>query len=77
MIRQYVMKYPRLLLVLDGWDEAPNELRKPSFITEILRSIMPQSKILITSRPESSVDLHGLANRVEIVGFTKENIYEY
>ena len=71
------MKYPRLLLVLDGWDEAPNELRKPSFITKILRSIMPQSKILITSRPESSVDLHGLANRVEIVGFSQENIHKY
>ena len=77
MIRRYVMKCPRLLLVLDGWDEAPNQLRKPSFVTEILRSIMPQSKILITSRPESSVDLHGLANRVEIVGFSQENIHKY
>ena len=77
MIRRYVMKCPRLLLVLDGWDEAPNQLRKRSFVTEILQSIMPQSKILITSRPESSLDLHGLANRVEIVGFTEENIYKY
>ena len=77
MIRRYVMKCPRLLLVLDGWDEAPNQLRKPSFVTKILQSIMPQSKILITSRPESSVDLHGLANRVEIVGFSQENIHKY
>ena len=77
LIRRYVMKCPRLLLVLDGWDEAPNQLRKPSFVTEILQSIMPQSKILITSRPESSVDLHCLANRIEIVGFIKECIYEY
>ena len=71
------MKCPRHLLVLDGWDEAPNKLRKPLFVTEILQSIMPQSKILITSRPESSVDLHCLANRVEIVGFIEESIYEY
>ena len=77
MMRLYVMKCPRLLLVLDGWDEAPNQLRKPSLVTEIFQSIMPLSKILITSRPESSVDLHGLANRVEIVGFTKESIYDY
>ena len=77
MIRQYVMKCPRLLLVLDGWDETPNQLRKPSFVNEILRSIMPQSKILITSRPESSVHLHGLANRVEIVGFSQKNIHKY
>ena len=77
MIQRYVIKCPRLLLVLDGWDETPNELRKPSFVTEILQSIMPQSKILITSRPESSVHLHGLANRVEIVGFSQENIHKY
>ena len=30
-----------------------------------------QTKILITSRPDFSLDLHGLANRVEILGFTK------
>ena len=71
------MKCPRLLFVLDGWDEVPNQLRKPSFVTKILQSIKRQSEILITSRPESTVDLHSLANRVEIVGFSQENICEY
>ena len=47
------------------------------FPTFRLHSITSQSKILITSRPDSSVDLHGLANRVVIVGFTEENIHEY
>ena len=79
MIQQYVGNCPklRILIVLDGWDEAPNNIRKQSYVKNILHSITPQSKILITSRPDSSVELHGLANRVEIVGFTEENIHEY
>ena len=28
MIQQYVVNCPKLLLVLDGWDEAPNGIRK-------------------------------------------------
>ena len=51
-----------------------NEHLLPTFFSPVLSY---QSKILITSRPESSVDLHGLANRVEIVGFSHENICEY
>ena len=77
MIQQCMDNCPKLLLVLDGWDEAPNDIRKQSYITNILHSIASQSKILITSRPDSSAELHGLANRVEIVGFTEENIHEY
>ena len=77
MIQQYVMKSPKLLLILDGWDEAPNEFRKPSFVNKILQHVPPKAKILITSRPDSSVNLHGTANRIEIVGFTEVNIHEY
>ena len=77
IIHQCADNSPKFLLVLDGWDTAPNDIRKRSYITSILESITPQSKILITSRPGSSVDLHDLANRVEIVGFLKENIHEY
>ena len=77
IIHQCADNSPKFLLVLDGWDTAPNNIRKRSYITSILESITPQSKILITSRPGSSVDLHGLANRVEIVGFSKENIHGY
>ena len=79
MIQQYLVNCPKLLIVLDGWDEAPNDIRKQSYdyITNILHYIKPQPKILITSRPDFSVDLHILANQVEIVGFTEENIHEY
>ena len=68
-----------LLLVLDGWDEAPDIVRNSpgTFICMLQRSIPSQSKskVLITSRPDSSVDLD--VNRVEIVGFTKDSIKEY
>ena len=67
----------KILLILDGWDESPASLRKPSFIKDLLRSVSPQTRILITSRPDFSLDLHGLANRVEILGFTKGDIHDY
>ena len=67
----------KILLILDGWDESPASIRKPSFIKDLLRSVSPQTRILITSRPDFSLDLHGLANRVEILGFTKGDIHNY
>ena len=67
----------KFLLILDGWDESPASIRKPSFIKDLLRSVSPQTRILITSRPDFSLDLHGLANRVEILGFAKVDIHNY
>ena len=67
----------KILLILDGWDESPASIRKPSFIKHLLRSVSPQTRILRTSRPDFSLDLHGLANRVEILGFTKGDIHNY
>ena len=76
MVRLVVDKQ-KILLILDGWDESPASIRKPSFLESLLRSVSPQTRILITSRPDFSLDLHGLANRVEILGFTKDDIHEY
>ena len=67
----------KFLFILDGWDESPASIRKPSFIKNLLRSVSRQTRILITSRPDFSLDLHGLANRVEILGFTKRDICDY
>ena len=68
-----------LLLVLDGWDEAPYKVRKSpgNFIRMLQRSISShsKSKILITSRPDSTVNLD--VNRVEIVGLSQESIHNY
>ena len=76
----------KFLLLLDGWDEAPAFLRKPpdpkcppdnSYLGKLLHSVSSNTTILITSRPDSSLDLHNRANRVEILGFTKESIHDY
>ena len=67
----------KILLILDGWDESPASICNTSFLKDLLRSVSPQTRILITSRPDFSLDLHGLANRVEILGFTKGDIHDY
>ena len=85
---QHVKNDTKLLLLLDGWDEAPTCLRNPpdpkyppdnSYLGKILCSISSNATILITSRPDSSLDLHNRANvnRVEILGFTKKSIHDY
>ena len=74
---QFIVDKQKILLILDGWDESPASIRKPSFIKDLLRSVSSQTRILITSRPDFSLDLHGLANRVEILGFTKSDIHDY
>ena len=78
-LKRYVVAGSSLLLVLDGWDETPDTVRKlpDIFLHMLQRSISSQSrsKILITSRPDSSVNLD--VNRVEIMGFTKDSINEY
>ena len=74
---QHIVDKQNILLILDGWDESPASIRKPSFLKELLQSISLQTRILITSRPDFSLDLHGLANRVEILGFTKGDIHDY
>ena len=67
----------KILILLDGWDEAPVGIRKPSFLNNLLQSISSQTRILITSRPDFSLDLHSRTNRVEILGFTTGDIHEY
>ena len=87
-IVQHVKHGLKMLLLLDGWDEAPACLRNlpdpkcppdNSYLGKLLRSVSSNTTILITSRPDSSLDLHNRANvnRVEILGFTKESIHDY
>ena len=87
-VAQRVKDGLNFLLILEGWDEAPACLRVPpnpkyppdnSFLGKLLLSVSPNTTILITSRPDSSVDLHKRPNmnRVEILGFTKESIHDY
>ena len=87
-VAQLVKNGLKCLLILDGWDEGPACLRESpdpilppdnSFLSMLLCSVSSNTTILITSRPDSSVDLHNRPNmqRLEILGFTKERIHEY
>ena len=67
----------KLLIVLDGWDEIPYGIDESELLDALLTSVSPQTVVLITSRPESSLHLHGQANRVSIIGFTEKDIDEY
>ena len=77
MVLKLISPSLNLLLVLDGWDEVPSYIRKPSFVTRILQSMSSQSRILITSRADCLMDLYDVSNQVEIVGFSKKKIHEY
>lgn len=77
-----------VLLILDGWDELPLEYRtnQESVLYKLIRGDCPQnislfeSAIIVTSRPIASSDLQLSMipfSRIEIVGFTPENLEKY
>ena len=71
-----------ILWVLDGWDELPTELRKSSFLREIIvpstKSPITLSSVIVTSRPISSGDLSQLvSSRIEVLGFSSEEQRQY
>ena len=71
-----------VLFIFDGWDEFPQHLMINSVVSTIIRQpskySLHKSAVVITSRPESTVNLLQSAHqRVEILGFTQQQIREY
>ena len=68
-----------LTLLIDGYDELPEELRDNSFIADILnRQVLPDCGLVVSSRPHASVLLRKQATLlVEILGFTEEQRKHY
>ena len=66
-----------LTLVFDGYDEFDSS--SDSLITDILdRKVLPQCRIVVTSRLTASDKLHNIADvRVELLGFTNESKSQY
>ena len=64
-----------LTILLDGYDEFPQNLRKGSFIARLLRrEILPSCTVVVSSRPHASTDLRRhFFCRVEILGFSEED----
>ena len=72
-----------IAIMLDGYDELPKDMRKNTenfFVQLIYRECASLRKcmVIITSRLNVSVELHGIVERrVEILGFTEENRKAY
>jgi len=73
-----------VLLLFEGYDELPEELRSNSsiFLDVITGRELPEATVLITSQPWASEFLHReckrhISQHIEILGFTKHNIQLY
>ena len=68
-----------LVLLLDGYDEYPEMLRKHSLIADMLnREVLPHCGLIVSSRPHASVSLRDQATvRVDILGFTEAEREHY
>ena len=66
-------------LIIDGFDELSNELRRDSFFRELIeKRSLPKAKIVVTSRPSASACLHNVVDkRIEILGFEKSSKNQY
>ena len=73
-----------LLLILEGFDEAPASKRVvDSIFVRIFRGQeLPMATVILTTRPSASAELHQFCDsvnsrRIEILGFGKKEIDEY
>ena len=73
-----------LLLILEGFDEAPASKRAMDsiFVRLFTKQVLPKATVILTTRPSASGELRQFCNsvnsrRIEIVGFGKKEIDEY
>ena len=68
-----------LVLLFDGYDEYPEQLRKDSLIADILkRQVLPRCGLIVSSRPHAAAALRKQATvRVDILGFTEAEREHY
>ena len=66
-------------LIIDGFDELSNKLRKKSFFIQLIgKYILPEARIIVTSRPTASACLHDFVDRrIEILGFDQTSRLKY
>ena len=71
-----------ILFILDGFDELPKSLQRESYLLDLIDGdVLPESTVLITSRPSATGELlqnsQPVQKHVEILGFTEESIEDY
>ena len=71
----------KVLIIFDGYDEAPAELKKNRVVQRLIEGItLPLATVLITSRPAAADELlrdSRFEQKLEVLGFTKRNILQY
>ena len=72
----------RVLIIFDGYDEAPAELKESNCVVQRLLEgrTLPSATVLITSRPAATDKLardSRFEQKLEVLGFTKRNILQY
>ena len=69
------------LFILDGFDEYPKNLQQKSFLLNLIKGlVLPESTVLVTSRPSATAQLLKSCHpqkRVEVLGFTQESVEAY
>ena len=68
-----------LCFILDGLDEYSPKLKENTFIFRLIkRELLPKAVVIVASRPAATAKLRTIATkRVEVLGFLKEQIYQY
>ena len=71
----------KVLIIFDGYDEAPAELKKNRVVQRLIEGItLPSATVLITSRPAAASELvrdSRFEQKLEVLGFTKRKILQY
>jgi len=68
-----------LLIILEGWDELPETRQGSSIFTRLISGVLlPEAVIVITSRPSAlrSLDYNHIQRRIEILGFTEQQVMQ-
>ena len=72
-----------ILFILDGFDELPKQLQQKGFLLNLIGgNILPESTVLVTSKPSATGELltscrRQIQKHVEILGFTQEAVHAY
>jgi len=69
-----------VLLVLEGWDELPDDIQNKSLFANIIsKKVFKKASVLITSRPSSigSIKKIHVTRNIVILGFSEDQIEQY
>ena len=71
-----------VLLLFDGWDELPTDMQSKSFLRDIVfvphKHSLLKAAVVVSARPISSTSIQKyITTRIEILGFTPEQIEMY